>query len=377
MKESIAIHNLGPIKDISIEEIKPFTVLVGESGSGKSVLMKVIALFRYLYKKYNVGFYLKHSNISQQSSFEFYMDEYLKNCGFEQFIKNDTKITYRVSNNGRTYTIEFNNSKLENIEPVLKDDLSFTKISFISEARNILPLYLENNSKENLGFYFNEVCQDFKLAEKIGDIALDFLNIEFKISKTQSEKKYLISSKEQGDSFEIDYKNSSSGIQNAVPIMLIAQYFANEFDFKEAFNRSALSLLSETDKLTDFRAVKNLGDLDKKIYIHIEEPELGLFPDAQCELINALVGKCFSGNKNKTELCLSTHSPYIINHLNLLIKAYEKNSVGLKYNCDDLAVYYIQDGQKFDLKVKNENLINTNILSETINNIYNEYEKLG
>jgi len=46
MKESIHIKNLGPIKDIQILEIKPFTVLIGDSGSGKSTLMKVIALFR-------------------------------------------------------------------------------------------------------------------------------------------------------------------------------------------------------------------------------------------------------------------------------------------------------------------------------------------
>ena len=39
MKESIVIKNLGPLKDISIEEIKPFTVFIGESGSGKSTLI--------------------------------------------------------------------------------------------------------------------------------------------------------------------------------------------------------------------------------------------------------------------------------------------------------------------------------------------------
>ena len=34
MKESIRILNVGPVKDIEIEDICPLTILVGESGSG-------------------------------------------------------------------------------------------------------------------------------------------------------------------------------------------------------------------------------------------------------------------------------------------------------------------------------------------------------
>jgi DNA repair exonuclease SbcCD ATPase subunit len=46
MTESISIKNLGPLKDIYFENIKPFTVLIGASGSGKSTIMKALALFR-------------------------------------------------------------------------------------------------------------------------------------------------------------------------------------------------------------------------------------------------------------------------------------------------------------------------------------------
>jgi AAA15 family ATPase/GTPase len=53
MTESIYIKNLGPIKDIYIENVKPFTVLIGESGSGKSTLMKAIALFRWIYNPHS------------------------------------------------------------------------------------------------------------------------------------------------------------------------------------------------------------------------------------------------------------------------------------------------------------------------------------
>jgi|GEM_PF-6386420 hypothetical protein len=36
----------------------------------------------------------------------------------------------------------------------------------------------------------------------------------------------------------------------------------------------------------------------------------------------------------------------------------------------------MEEGKLVDLKLKNKRLINTNILSDTINNIYNEYDKL-
>lgn len=44
MRESISIKNFGPLKNISIDDIKPLTVFIGESASGKSTLMKVIVL---------------------------------------------------------------------------------------------------------------------------------------------------------------------------------------------------------------------------------------------------------------------------------------------------------------------------------------------
>ena len=54
MKESITIRNFGPIKEVCIEDLRPLTILIGESGSGKSTILKVVALFRYIYKMLNI-----------------------------------------------------------------------------------------------------------------------------------------------------------------------------------------------------------------------------------------------------------------------------------------------------------------------------------
>ncbi len=383
MKESIHIKNLGPIKDVFIDDIKPITVLIGESGSGKSTLMKAIALFRWIYKMHNIRSYLKRSKVSK-SPFRFRMDTYFKNCGFEQYLKNNPEITYSVEfSNGRKYALHFSKNKLTGTgdnDLVHISDLQYNKLSFISETRNIIPLWADRGASLTgayLGFYFHEVYNDFDLAtESLKELDVNYLKLKLSVRKVQSNKKFFIqgSNKE----YEIDLKNSSSGTQNAIPLSLIAEHFSKHFDFEEAFNRSLLIFLSKTDNLTDFKPVKNLGDIQKKLFIHIEEPELSLFPEAQCELISDLISKCFVNNLNSIDLIFSTHSPYIINHLNLLIKAYDCNQLidGAKIDFDKLAVYQIEDGRIESLIVQNQKIVNTNTLSDTINNIYDRFNQL-
>lgn len=384
MIESIYIKNLGPVKDISIDHIKPITVLIGESGSGKSTLMKAIALFRWLYKMHNIRSYLKHSNISK-SPFRFRMETYFKNCGFEQFIKNTTEITYVVKYpSGNSYKIQFKQNKLlgtGNSDLIKEADIYFNKVSFISETRNIIPLWSDKGSSSSgayLGFYFHEVYNDFNLAsEALKELELKFLNVKFAIKRTHSGKRYSVQSTSK-DIFDIDFKNSSSGTQNSVPISLIAEYFSKNFSFEDAFNRSVLSYLSSTNDLTNFKAVKNLSEINKKIFIHIEEPELSLYPDAQNKLVSDLINKCFVANENPIELFLSTHSPYVINHLNLLIKAFDTDKLvdGAKIDYENLAVYQVVAGKLENLIVQNQRLVNTNPLSETINATYDQYNAL-
>ena len=381
MKESISIKNLGPLKNVFIEEIKPFTVLIGQSGSGKSALMKAIALFRWLYKMQNIRSYLKKSNL--KSPFRYRMETYLKNCGIDEFVKSNTEIVYKTTfASGKTYEIKFSNKKLASSPNIDSSDIFFNKISFISENRNIIPLWADKGASfagGYLGFYFHEVFKDFELAsDAIKEVELNHINLNFSVKKSNSGKKYKIEST-KNEKFEIEFKNSSSGTQSSTPLLLISQYFSQNFDFEAAFNRSVLNYLSSTDNLTMFKAVKNLSEIKKKIFIHIEEPELSLFPDAQCKLMDDLVSNCFIKNQNEVELFISTHSPYIVNYLNLLIKAFDKNKMDdvARYNYDNLAVYQVHDGELFNLMVQNERLVNTNPLSDTINYIYNKYNELG
>ena len=333
---------------------------------------------------HNIRSYLKRSKVSK-SPFRFRMDTYFKNCGFEEYLKNNPEITYTVEfSEGRKYTIHFAKNKLSGTSDkdlVQIQDLYYNKLSFISETRNIIPLWAERAASLTggyLGFYFHEVYNDFDLAsENLKELDINYLNLKFSVKKVQYSKKYFIQSKDK--EYELTLKNSSSGIQNAIPLTLIAEHFSKYFDFERAFNESLVKFLFKTDNLTDFKPVKNLGEIKKKLFIHIEEPELSLFPEAQCELISDLISKCFLSNSNTIDLIFSTHSPYIINHINLLIKAYDCDQLvdGAKVEFEKLAVYQVEDGKIEDLIVKKQRIINTNSLSDTINNIYDKYNQLN
>lgn len=383
MKESIEIKNLGPINYIKIEEIKPLTVFIGESGSGKSTLMKTISLFRWVYKMQNIRSYLKNSKVSK-SPFRFRMDTYFKDSGLDEFISNNTFIEYSINfEDGKSHTISFRNNKLSGTNSkdlISPNHLFYNKISFISENRNIIPLWANRGASlagAFLGFYFHEVFRDFETAsEKIKDLPIKYLGLKLYVKKMQSAKKYFIS--DLNGKYEIEFKNSSSGTQNATPVTLISEHFSKHFDFEDAFNRTLVGYLSKTDNLTDFKPVKNLSDIKKLMFIHVEEPELSLFPDAQCQMISELIKTCFVENSNEVRLMFSTHSPYIINHLNLLLKAHDtKNKIdGAEINFDNIEVFLVEDGGLTNLMIKDHRLVNTNRLSDTINTIYDEFAKL-
>jgi predicted ATPase len=91
MKESLIIRNVGPLQDIYIEEIKPFTVLIGESASGKSTMMKVVVLMRYLYKMLNIRWFLKNAGINM-SPFRLKIDNLLFSVALIQNLYQTMKI---------------------------------------------------------------------------------------------------------------------------------------------------------------------------------------------------------------------------------------------------------------------------------------------
>lgn len=381
MKEFITIKNFGPIINVVDLEIKPFTILIGESASGKSTIMKVIAMMRYLYKMANIRSYLKHSKITS-SPFRVRFDTFIKRQSMAGMLTSDSIIRYRVEIAPEVgYEIVMENKTLRKLPIINKEHLSLNKVSYISENRNIIPTWAEKaseNAGATLGFYFHETNSDFyKASQEDKVVNLDYVGMKLHITHPKGRPtKYQIEHQDQGA--RIDLKEASSGIQTSAPLVLVTKYFAQDYSFKEAFTRSVLNYLNDMDRLTKFKPATEPNELTRCVYMHIEEPELSLFPNAQCRMIDELIyAASHSSSDRSMNMLIATHSPYILNYLNVILLQTSESRAHVNHS--QMAVYRIYEGTTQNLMVQNEQgnyLVDSFDLAEEMSNIYNEYQSL-
>lgn len=375
-KENLVIRHFGPIQHVELTDIGSFLFLIGESGSGKSTILKVLAMMRHIYKQLTLRSYLKAGNVTAKS-IVFSAYEYLQNGGMNDYVTEHTEIIY--SKGDCTFSFTKKNGLQGTKKLIPSESLSLEKISFLSDKRGAIASLLANNDNGTaLGFYLQETFKDFKeAAENIQSIDIPFLHIRYYEKKAKNgARQFFISSPEA--SYDIHFEDASSGIQTMTPLTLIAEYFTRNFDIVRSTNRAIVDLLGKNDSLASFKHDTNIGDITRRsVHLFIEEPELSLFPQAQRASINMLVRKCRNA-KTRMTLSVATHSPYIINHLNLLMKAHDKGVLieGASLDYEQTGVFLVENGRIRDLKVQNAHLVNTDRLSDDINEIYDEYNRI-
>ena len=387
MKESIIIKNFGPLKEVEIDDIKPLTVFIGKSAGGKSIIMKVIVLMRYIYKMVNIRSYLKNAKITR-SPFKLRFNSLLHD-GLKGMITAQTEICYTVEINGNKYTLKYTNRGLQSDINIPDKDLIFFKEAYVSGMRSLIPIWASKAVSvkgENLGFFFHETFNDFNDAtDVIKEQKLEYLNLKMKVRKSGNRPKLFTIESLQNDAVPIELRYASSGIQTSAPLVAIVHYFAQEFSFKDAFQRSVLNYLYKQDLLTKFTLGINRNKLGKYVHIHIEEVELSLAPEDQRAFMSNLVEEVFHKNKKdrKLGLMVSTHSPYIVNHLNVLLRAgyFEKARENYPFlEKDDIAVYRVNEGKIISLMATDndtgEYVINALDMSDTMERIFEEYESM-
>lgn len=387
MKESIIIKNFGPLKEVEIDDIKPLTVFIGKSAGGKSIIMKVIVLMRYIYKMVNIRSYLKNAKITR-SPFKLRFNSLLHD-GLKGMITAQTEIYYTVEINGNKYTLKYTNRGLQSDINIPDKDLIFFKEAYVSGMRSLIPIWASKAVSvkgENLGFFFHETFNDFNDAtDVIKEQKLEYLNLKMKVRKSGNRPKLFTIESLQNDAVPIELRYASSGIQTSAPLVAIVHYFAQEFSFKDAFQRSVLNYLYKQDLLTKFTLGINRNKLGKYVHIHIEEVELSLAPEDQRAFMSNLVEEVFHKNKKdrKLGLMVSTHSPYIVNHLNVLLRAgyFEKARENYPFlGKDDIAVYRVNEGKIISLMATDndtgEYVINALDMSDTMERIFEEYESM-
>ncbi|MDE7172975.1 MAG: AAA family ATPase, partial [Helicobacter sp.] len=113
MEERLIIKNFGPIVEAEIE-IKPFMVFIGESGSGKSVIMKTLALCRWIHIKVNFASVINYiestdknrnvkdiyKKIYKKEIKDIEIDILMKYSGLDEYLNSEgeSEIEYQINN---------------------------------------------------------------------------------------------------------------------------------------------------------------------------------------------------------------------------------------------------------------------------------------
>lgn len=395
----LIVRNIGPIKEVDID-LKKVNVFIGAQSSGKSTLAKIISFCTWLDKHTDKATKM-YANGAIRSLMSYHRLT-------KEYFSNKTTIFYQGDNIVYAYNWPKNEALPEEVKeyesPVRLNDneiffektvrVSNPKVLYIPAERNFVSavpnLRKYQEDKDNLQEFVNiwfEVKRKFPK-----DKALDVLNLGFQYYyQEDSYRDYVIL---EDRKTQIPLESSSSGLQSIIPLLVLVKWMSEgiydeDKPFSPAENEeiekivlSGLSDLNKQDASIVDKLDRFLGFFSGRIYTHtqfiIEEPEQNLFPETQCELMDSLSDSINHGKNHR--MVLTTHSPYIVNYLNVLIS---RSSVSNEayISPGDLAVYRIYNGKLQNL-IMHDNLrekwfVDTRDLSEPITRIYEEYDVLN
>jgi predicted ATPase len=337
MNEQLIVKNFGPIKDATVD-FKRVTVFIGPTGGGKSTLAKLAAVFRdvdfyaaqddpgYLFAYYNL-----ENFFSQKSELRLLRGKYgvkvkgrkiTFDSATNRLIKSQAKVATNIFS-------KYSGKNSGNISKTLKVATSIASLNEddLSGLQNDVQAYadrlIEETGAELLRVIFSKIFHytapayipserifvsslnnswagllrdDIGLPPTLLTFANNYSQFRTVVSKLELpifNANYLHNKgndfiKIQGTNVPLNLHETASGIQSVTPMLVLLEHLSRNTEQAQSFI--------------------------------IEEPELNLYPTAQQGLLNWLVEKCTQG---ENDLTITTHSPYILSHLNLLLYAYQ------------------------------------------------------
>lgn len=339
MNERLVVKSFGPVRDLDIT-FKKVTLFIGDQGTGKSCVAKLFSMFKWLekvliQKKYRLNY------------FEQYNRFLTKLCSYhriEPFIQPDSELRFEsnlyefVYSEG-SFRIFDRNEYGRNLFRTNDNNESFeglSKIMYIPAERSIVSV-AENKTKllKELPDSSETFSDEFVNAKKFfkSGYELPFEDLRFEYDSL-NEVGWISS----GD-YKVRLINASSGIQSSLPMCMVSEYLSKIIadreevkltkEEKDRLEKRVADIMQDdaiSDSIKDMmlRQLSSANRYDRFINI-VEEPELNLFPESQLEVLRSLVAINASSEQNM--LVLTTHSPYSLAILNMLImgaKVYQK-----------------------------------------------------
>lgn len=343
----LCVKNFGPIVNgfsnngNDYIDFNKVTIFIGEQGSGKSTIAKLYSTFNWIEKNL-----CKEKIKAKDIDYPFFIEQ-LKFHKIENFFPN--KKTY-IDFIGSNYRLTFD-SDSKTIQKIftakhLENSINyvFPKIMYVPAERNFISSIENTYNLKYLSKNLNQFLIEFENAklfysDNTVKVQLGFKNnlneIDFFYDKTKKNA-YL-----SGHNFRIKLSEASSGYQSSIPLQIVTEYLTNFIHDDDLINNSLSvedqinqkneisSILNKKLKLKDeeeneIEFIKRKYNYEKFVNI-VEEPEQNLFPKSQKYILYKLID-CANQN-DLNELVLTTHSPYLLMHLTLAIKAFKINKV--------------------------------------------------
>ena len=406
----IKIKYFGPIKEGYLEDdgwldVRKVTVFIGNQGSGKSTITKLITTFMWIEKAltrgdYDVKWFTRKNKLRNQFLSYFRLENY--------FAESDDQSKAFIDYRGESFNISFENGLLH-IEDAKNGDYPLPQIMYVPAERNFTsdiknPKLIRLTSEAMIEFVseLSNALEDMK-----GFIRLPINDVDVEYNR-QFDSIY-IRGKVKEEPYRIKLSEASSGFQSVVPLYLVSNFLANSVKDQSDSTREAMTSeqrerfrkrfqeINETLNFTEEQkriAISTLGkEFNKSAFINVvEEPEQNLFPTSQQKILNSLLE--FNNMNKGNKLIVTTHSPYLINHLTLSVKAstlidgieseesrkkiQEIIPLNSTVNTNDLVVYEMNETEGSITKLGNYKGLpeDDNYLNNSIREINNEFDKL-
>lgn len=322
---SLHIKSFGPIVDSTRIELTPLMVLIGRQSAGKSTFMKVLCFCRWIEKKIMVS---TDDIVNQYTHYNRFVKELKQFHRLnDEYFTDDTHLIY----DGDNITIEYHgvngNAKILRKKSFAEKRFN-TKLCYIPAERNLISA-------------FQNVDKTYKATER--DVLFNFIyewdeakipytsEHPFKLAATggfsyvnKSGADVLV--REDGSETPAFY--ASSGMQSVMPMNVMANYITECVGNNASLSMHDRNEISKTDNGHSYRRLEY-----QSAQLFIEEPEQNLYPESQKLVVLSLVRslkKALENGSEQSMAVVTTHSPYVLSVVNVLLAASIAEEKGLK-----------------------------------------------
>jgi len=328
---SLHIKNFGPILDSTKIELTPLMVLIGRQSSGKSTFMKVLCFCRWVEKKIMVS---TDDIVSQYTHYNRFIKD-LKSFHRlnDEYFRADTELKY----DGDVISIEYTgingNAKIVRKKSFAEKRYN-SKLCYIPAERNLV------SAIQNVDKTYKATGRDvlFNFIYEWDEAKEPYTNEHpFKLAATGGfsyVNKFGADVLVREDGSETPAFYASSGMQSVMPMDVMANYITDCVGKNASLSMRERNEISETDN--DDYADRRLFYQSAQLFI--EEPEQNLYPESQKLVVMSIVRSLKKALENGLEQSLAlvtTHSPYIMSVVNVLMLAAIVTEKGLKQEVVD------------------------------------------